>query len=238
MIAIRSVVERRLLVNYRVDAEYAARQLPPGFRPQLVHGYAVAGICLLRVGQVRPAVLAGRGWGLSSENAAHRYAVEWDSESGPTNGVYIARRDSGSVLNVLAGGRLFPGAHGRATFDVTETDTDLSIGFTTADGSIKVDVAGTVQPHSWWDGSELFESVAAATEFFRNGCDGYSPARGGGYEGMRLRSDTWQLRPVAMSQALSSVYDGYPAGAATLDCALVMLNTPARWEALPPLAPG
>src|SRR5690242_8636498 len=122
MIAIRSVVERRLLVNYRVDAEYAVRQLPPGFRPQLVNGYAVAGICLLRVGQVRPSVLGFGDWGLCSENAAHRYAVEWDSPSGPTTGVYIARRDSGSVLNVLAGGRVFPGAHGRATFDVTETD--------------------------------------------------------------------------------------------------------------------
>jgi hypothetical protein len=219
-----------------VDAEYAARQLPPEFRPQLVHGYAVAGICLLRVGQIRPAAAPGGGWGLCSENAAHRYAVEWDSETGPTTGVYIARRDSGSMLNVLAGGRLFPGAHQRAAFEVDESEADLSIRFTTADGSIKVDVAGTVQPDSWWGGSELFENLAAATEFFHNGCDGYSPARGGGYEGMRLCSDTWRLRPVAMSRALSTVYDSYPAGAATLDCALVMLNTPARWEALPKLS--
>jgi hypothetical protein len=179
----------------------------PEFRPRVVNGYAVAGICLLRLGRVRPAGLPGDGWGLSSENAAHRYAVEWDSPSGPTTGVYIARRDSGSVFNVVAGGRAFPGTHGRAAFDVTETDTDLSIRLATADGSIKVDVAGTVQPDGWWGGSELFENVTAATAFFRNGCDGYSPARGGGYEGMRMCSDVWRLHPVVITRALSSVYD-------------------------------
>jgi hypothetical protein len=236
MIAIRSVVERRLLMNYRVDAEYALRQLPPEFRPQLVHGYAVAGICLLRLGQVRPTALPGHGWGLSSENAAHRYAVEWDTESGTATGVYIARRDSDSLLNVLGGGRLFPGAHGRATFDIAENGNDLSVACTTADGTIKVDVAGTVQPDGWWEGSELFDSAPAATQFFRAGCDGYSPARGGGYEGMRLRSDGMQLRPVAITRALSTVYDAYPAGAATLDCALVTVDTPAYWEPLPRLA--
>jgi hypothetical protein len=45
-----SVIERRLLVNYRVDPAAAASLLPTPLRPQLVNGWAVAGICLIRAG--------------------------------------------------------------------------------------------------------------------------------------------------------------------------------------------
>jgi hypothetical protein len=63
------VIERRLLVNYRVAPEVAARLLPPGLRAQLVDGWAVAGICLLRLGELRPPH-APRILGRRSENAA------------------------------------------------------------------------------------------------------------------------------------------------------------------------
>jgi hypothetical protein len=234
-IALRSMVERRLLVNYRVDPGFAVRQLPPGFRPQLVRGWAVAGICLLRLGRVRPTALPGKTWGLGSENAAHRYAVEWDTPAGPASGVYIRRRDSGSLLNVLAGGRVFPGHHGRATFEVVETDTEMHVRYATTDCTTRVDVAGTIQPDGWWQGSELFDSFAAASEFFRRGHDGYSPRRSGRFDGMRLCCDEWRLRPFAIERAVSSVYDAYPAGAASLDCALVMTDVPVRWQSLPAL---
>lgn len=114
---IDGVIERRLLVNYRVDADVASAMLPRPFRPHLVDGSAVAGICLLRMGSLRPRGLPA-ALGRRSENAAHRIAVEWDDDSGTRTGVYIARRDSGSWLNVAAGGRVFPGEHGRAKFKV------------------------------------------------------------------------------------------------------------------------
>lgn len=46
-------VERRLLINYRLDPAVAETLLPSGLRPQLVGGSAVTGICLLRLGAVR-----------------------------------------------------------------------------------------------------------------------------------------------------------------------------------------
>jgi uncharacterized protein YqjF (DUF2071 family) len=83
-----AVVERRLLMNYRADPDVVARVLPTPFRPLLRHGQAVVGICLLRLGSARPAGLPG-AFGLSSENAAHRVAVEWDTPEGIRPGVYI-----------------------------------------------------------------------------------------------------------------------------------------------------
>jgi hypothetical protein len=89
---VRGEIERRLLVNYRVDPEVLAQALPAPFRAQLVEGSAVAGICLIRLGAMRVAG-APRWAGLRSENAAHRMAVEWDDPKGVTRtGVYEMNR--------------------------------------------------------------------------------------------------------------------------------------------------
>src|SRR5436305_9293094 len=112
-----SVIERRLLVNYRVDPAWAARLVPAPFRPELVNGDAVAGVCLIRLGAVRP-----RGWptwtGVRSENIAHRIAVEWEDGRETRAGMYIPQRHSGARMNVVAGGRAFPGVHRAGRFDV------------------------------------------------------------------------------------------------------------------------
>jgi hypothetical protein len=49
---VQGVIRRRLLVNFRVDPEVMARHLPPPFRPKLHHGFAIAGICLIRLERV------------------------------------------------------------------------------------------------------------------------------------------------------------------------------------------
>src|SRR5258708_1309873 len=77
---IRGVMDRRILVNYRVDPSVLALLLPATFRPKVVHGVGMVGICLIRLKKVRPAFFPS--WlGISSENAAHRTAVEWEDEN-------------------------------------------------------------------------------------------------------------------------------------------------------------
>ncbi|GAA3376512.1 DUF2071 domain-containing protein [Streptomyces sannanensis] len=237
--ALASVIERRLLVNYRVEPEYAAALLPAPLRPQLVNGWAVAGICLLRLGDTRPRWAPG-GTGLRSENAAHRISVEWDGPEGIETGVYIPRRDSGSRLNVLAGGRVFPGRHGAAVFDVRESPREVRIAYRTKDGSTSVSVAAEATDEL--RGSELFMDVDAASEFFRQGARGLSPARGGRrLDGMELRTDAWRVEPAEVRSVSSSFFgdpDRFPPGTARLDCALLMRDVPARWEAFPALPDG
>ena len=119
---IRGVIDRRILVNYRVDPTIVAPMLPPPFRPKLFRGVGLVGICLIRLKQLRPAFLPA--WiGISSENAAHRTAVEWDENGTTREGVYVRRRDTNSWLNTLTGGRLFPGFHHHAAM------TFLAYGF-------------------------------------------------------------------------------------------------------------
>ena len=107
---IQGVIRRRILANFRVEPAVMQRQLPPRFRPKLHKGFAVAGICLIRLEHIRPQRMP-EIIGLSSENAAHRVAVLWDEDNESREGVYISRRDTDSQINHLLGGRVFPGEH-------------------------------------------------------------------------------------------------------------------------------
>ena len=200
------VIERRLLINYRVDPAALEHLVPDGFRPQLVRGSAVAGICLLRLGSLRP-VGVPRWLGLRSENAAHRIAVEWDTPEGISQGVYIPRRDSGSLTNVIVGGRLFPGVHHRAEFAVEEKDSNFSVKFRSLDGSASVSLEAVLSKR--FNGSRLFTDLAEASAFFQGGSLGYSdssdPCR---LDGLRLETADWDMEAVDLRFVRSSFFSG------------------------------
>ncbi len=54
---IRGLIDRRILVNFRVDADVLARLVPAPFRPKLVNGAGMAGVCLIRLKGIRPRFL-------------------------------------------------------------------------------------------------------------------------------------------------------------------------------------
>jgi hypothetical protein len=53
-------IARRLLVNYRVDPDVVAAQLPAPFRPQTVSGWGVGGVCFIALRDLRSRPLGGR----------------------------------------------------------------------------------------------------------------------------------------------------------------------------------
>jgi Uncharacterized conserved protein (COG2071) len=163
---VHGVIGRRLLVNFRVEPSVVQRQLPTPFRPKLHDGHAVAGICLIRLEDIRPKRFP-RMLGLSSENAAHRIAVVWADDHGPHEGVYIPRRDTGSLINHLAGGRLFPGEHQRATFHVEDADGRIAMQMISADGLVRLEVAGRATEEL--PTTSIFRTVSDASAFFEPG---------------------------------------------------------------------
>jgi hypothetical protein len=229
-------IERRLLVNYRVDPEFIGRVVPAPFRPQLVGGVGIAGICLIRLGQLRPVGFPG-GVGLTTENAAHRVAVEWDEPDGIRQGVYVPRRDSSSRLTALVGGRLFPGAHHRARFTVDERPDRWAVSFASHDGVAAVSVTAGLARN--WSAGSIFPSIAEASAFFERAPIGYSPThRADRYDGVELRCARWQVVPLVIDEARSTFFDDrarFPAGTVEFDSALLMLDIPAEWTARPPL---
>jgi hypothetical protein len=221
-------IERRLLVNYRLDPEAVAPLLPARFRPQLVAGCAVGGVCFIRLGDLRPAGVPA-AFGMTTENVAHRFAVEWETDEGTQVGVFVPRRDTNSRTEVLAGGRVFPGQHRLARFEVHEEGPALTITVASKDSTLGLSVAAR-ETETLRSG--LFGSVNEAIEFFRRGSLGYSPAGPGRFDGVRLDCKTWEALPATVEHMSSTVFDDttvFPAGTCALDSALVMRDLPVEW---------
>jgi hypothetical protein len=229
---VHGTIKRRLLINYRVDPSVAQRLLPPPFQPKLHEGQAMAGICLIRLEGIRPRRFP-RLAGLSSENAAHRIAVTWKDEQGAHEGVYIPRRDTGSLVNHLAGGRLFPGEHQRARFRVLDEDGRIALHMRSADGRVDIDlIARATQRIST---GSLFRSTDEASAFFESGSLGYS-ATGSGrrLDGVVLHTAFWRVEPLDVEYVRSSYFadpNRFPDGSIAFDCGLIMRDIRHEWAA-------
>jgi hypothetical protein len=234
---ILATIERRILVNYRVDPDALSAVLPKPFRPALVGDYGIAGICLIRLGGIRPAGLPA-AMGVTSENAAHRVAVEWDTDDGPVGGVYIPRRDTSSRLGALLGGRVFPGWQHRARFQVDEGDGCYRVDVSSHDGDVRIAVAAhradAVMSNS------VFGSLDQASGFFRCAPMGYAATpKAGIFDGVALTAEGWAIEPLEVDELRSSFFDDrdrFPAGTATPDSAFLMAGLDTSWRAQPALS--
>lgn len=228
---IRGLIDRRILVNYRVDPRVLAPLVPAPFRPKIVDGFGMVGICLIRLKHIRPARLPA--WlGITSENAAHRTAVEWDENGVIREGVYIRRRDTDSRLNALAGGRVFPGIHHHAAFTVRETTERLEVALQSDDGATSMAVRGRVA--AGLPPASIFSSLEEASAFFQAGALGYSatsdPSR---FQGMELRCRAWRVEPLEVEEVRSSFFEDealFPKGSIEFDCALLMRGIEHEWH--------
>ena len=237
---IKATIQRRLLVSCRVHPEALSAILPEPFRPALVGGYGVAGICLIRLGGVRPSGMPF-GAGITSENAAHRVAVEWDGAHGPVTGVYIPRRDTSSRIGALLGGRAFPRWQHLARFRVEEAAGSFRVEVSSHDGEVAIAVAARRAPAGLMAGS-VFGSVAEASAFFRCAPLGYAATRQEDiFDGVELATDGWAIEPLELDDVRSSFFDcptRFPAGAAVPDSAFLMAGLETSWRALPGLLAG
>ena len=233
---VEGIIDRRLLINFRVDPEIAGRFVPPPFRVNISKGAAIAGICLIRLTELRPRGLP-RAAGITTESAAHRFAVEWEAEGTNRHGVYIPRRDTDSRLSVLFGGRLFPGEHHRARLRVSDDDGHYEIGLSSADGTTRISVLAR-KDRELSSGS-IFRDLEEASDFFRRDTLGYSHTREPGrYDGVELEAAQWNIDPLAVEHVASSFFDDpatFPPGSVEFDCALSMRRTQARWHPRPQL---
>ena len=230
--ALRGVIRRRVLVNFRVDPRVIQHQLPPPFRPKLVDNWAIAGICPIRLEQLRPGRVPAR-FGMSSDNAAHRIAVTWTDASGhPRDGVYIPRRDTASRVTALLGGRLFPGEHQPARFSGREGATSIDLTMHSLDGT--ADVRLRVHATDRLPSTSCFRSLDAASAFFLAGSVGYSATRDRGrLDGLELRTAVWHVEPLHVESVYSRYFadpERFPPGSIAFDSALLIRNVPHEWH--------
>jgi hypothetical protein len=228
---IQGIIRRRILANFRVEPQVMQRQLPSRFRPKLQAGFAVAGICLIRLEHIRPRFVP-ESVGLNSENAAHRVAVLWDEDGAAREGVFISRRDTNSQLNHLLGGRIFPGEHHLASFTISELESEIRLSLESADATVVVKLEGNVAQAL--PASSVFSSLAEASRFFEGGSLGYSvthdPNR---LDGLNLKTRQWQVEPLELKTIYSSYFSDeqrFPKSSIEFDHALIMKNVAHEWH--------
>lgn len=228
---IQGIIRRRILANFRVDPEVMQRELPSRFKPKLQNGMAVAGVCLIRLEHIRPRLMP-EIVGLNSENAAHRVAVTWGQDGVTREGVFISRRDTGSQIARLAGGRLFPGEHHHARFTVKESENEISLAMKSDDAAVSLEISGSsaleLPPAS------IFSSLAEASSFFEGGSLGYSVTSDPGrLDGLELATKEWIVQPLAVKRIHSSYFADetkFPKGSVEFDHALIMRNVQHEWH--------
>ncbi len=227
---IKGIIDRRILINYQVDKDALENYLPKPFKPKLVNGKGIAGICLIRLKEIRPKGLP-KQIGISSENGAHRIAVEWIENGELKEGVYIPRRDTSSKLNSLAGGTIFPGVHHLAEFSINESDGKYKVAFVSDDEtSLSIEAKETNN----WNNESVFESLDCVSDFFENGSVGYSPDKND-FEGLELKAYNWKVSLLDVKNVQSSFFENeniFPKGSVKFDNALLMRDIEHEWIGL------
>jgi hypothetical protein len=227
---IKGVIDRRILINFTSDPAVVAAILPPPFRPKLYQNRALVGICLIRLKNIKP-----KGFpafmGLSSENGAHRIAIEWEESGQVKEGVFVPRRDTSLKLNACVGGRLFPGKHYLADFKVQEADGKYAVELLSADGTT---VAIAAAESEAFEANSIFGTLENASGFFERGEVGYSP-NGAKFDGLRLQTKQWLVKPLRVSQVQSSFFENesiFPKGSVKFDNALLMTKIEHEWHSV------
>ena len=227
---IEGIIDRRILVNYRIDPSVLRRILPEPFEPRLIGDHALGGICLIRFKKMRPAGMP-QILGTSSENGTHRFCVQWKDKGKLRTGIYVKRRFSNSRLHVFGSDRVFPGSLDYAHFQVEESDGHYRVEFRSDDGAF-----AKVQVHETQDfpTDSIFENIEAASSDFEQDKIGFSPAKTkGSFKGVQLNTNDWSLSPLAVKSVHSSLFldtDLFPSGSTELDHSLLMKNIKHSWQ--------
>ena len=227
---IEGIIERRILINYQIDEEVLNNYLPKPFKPKLVNGKGIAGICLIRLKEIRPKGFP-RQIGISSENGAHRIAVEWEENGKLNEDVFIPRRDTSSKLNSFAGGTIFPGIHHLAKFTVHENNGIYEVSFTSNDNTF---LSIKAKETEYWNKESIFKDLNCVSGFFENGSIGYSPNKIE-FEGLELKTNNWKVSLLEVESIKSSFFENeniFPRGTVKFDNALLMKNIEHEWIGL------
>ena len=228
---ITGTIRRRFLINFRVRLDAMRHVLPSPFEPKPHRGWGIAGICLIRLEGIHPKATP-LPCGINSENAAHRFAVQWNEDGVSQIGVFIPRRDTDSLLNHIAGGRVFPGVHHRARFKVLQNGNSYDFGMSSSDNEVSVSFSG--HKRTDFPMTSIFASLNEASTFFEEGSLGYSSAaESTHYDGLLLRTEKWQVTPFHVESVHSSYFSNesrFPEGSVEFDHALLMENIPHEWH--------
>lgn len=225
------LIDRRILINYRVHPDAVRPLLPAFMDPLVINGYASAGICLLRLKDIG-IKYSPRPFRITSENAAHRFLVTYSENGKQVHGVYIPRRDTDSSMNVLLAGKLLSWPHYAATFRSSEANGHYAVTMESSDKysslSIEADLSEAFPVDS------MFDSLDHASAVFQGCQTGVSPStHPESYKRVRLETKSWIVKPLVVRKLQSSYFEDqltFPQHTIQFDNALLMEGIEHEWH--------
>ncbi len=221
--SLHGVIDRRILINYSIDPDCVKRIIPDTFSVQLVKAKVIGGICLIRLKSMN--LYKGASWGVSSENAAHRFGVLMDGKPA----VYVQRRDTSSPLMIL-GSFLTPTRPSLSKFSINEGEGHFDIQASGPGASFHY--KGRVG--SQFPKASVFTDLQECSDFFRLGQGGYSKTKNKKkWEKASLLTDSWSVKRLETLHIKSSFFDNqnlFPEGSIEFDNALLMENIKHTWR--------
>ena len=133
-------------------------------------------------------------------------------------------------MAVAAGGRVFPGRHQFAHFDVTDEGHEIKISARKVPGEVECKLKATLAENI--PESSVFETLAEASDFFQNSNRGFSPCKKT-FESLELYTKNWNFQPLEMAELKIRFFDDLPnamAGAVQFDSAFLMRNIEHEWR--------
>jgi hypothetical protein len=223
MPVLNGIIDRRILINYRVHPYVVKALLPEHLDPLIINGSASAGICLLRLKNIgakhSPSFLR-----ITSENAAHRFLVKWTEKGKDLHGVYIPRRDTDSFLNVWLAGKIFSWPHYAAKFDVQEANDNYTLKMESKDANTHLHVRAELA--SSFPSDSMFDSIEHASACFQNCSLGFSPSTiPNQFKTIQLKTKSWAVKPLQIHELKSSFFSDrslFPDNSIQFDNALLM----------------
>ena len=138
-------------------------------------------------------------------------------------------------MNHLAGGRLFPGEHCLADFDVSDDGARISMNIRARDGKMALKLQA--RESDALPVTSCFSSLAETSSYFEGGSVGFSVTRDCcRLDGIQLKTESWNVRPLAVEKVESTFFENqsvFPSGSVTFDHALIMRDLPHQWHGVP-----
>ena len=237
--ALRAIMDRGILVNYRVDPLILDRLVPRPFRVKRIHCWGLASVLLIRL-RNSPPTGGPEALGQTTENATYQVAVQRDEDGIAREGVYILSRHTNSRPNALAEWRIFPGAHELARFNIHECGGLHKIELQTRreDQDLKL----LCRESDNWPAGSIFTDQDEAWESFRRGCPGDSPTPEMELHGRtKLHPLAWRMTPMRVDHIDAPFFRNprlFPPGSTHLDSVLLMRDLDHLSQTAPDVSSG
>jgi hypothetical protein len=168
---------------------------------------------------------------ITSENAAHRFLVKYKDGDKEIQGVYIPRRDTDSMLNVLLAGKIFSWPHYSAHFQVDEANGNYTVAMQSKDSYSSLSVEA--QLTNTFPSDSMFDCIDHASGCF-HGCPiGLSPSTTPNrFKTIRLKTKTWAVKSLRIQKLQSSYFENqslFPEETIKFDNALLMEGIEHEW---------